>query len=61
MSKVLDLQSTEVIDHCANEECGSEIYFGQACYQIGHELVCSGGCLIKKLRAKTVIAGRDSK
>ncbi|WP_410769614.1 hypothetical protein [Fontibacillus sp. BL9] len=60
MSKVQDLQSTEVIDHCANPECGTEIHFGQACYKIGHELVCSGGCLVKKLGAVTVIAGREA-
>ncbi|MEK5479920.1 hypothetical protein NYE70_23780 [Paenibacillus sp. FSL R5-0407] len=54
----MNSQQPEVVDHCANEECGAEIYFGQDCYQVGHELVCSGGCLVKKLRARTVIAGR---
>lgn len=48
----------EVIDYCANPECEAEIHFGQACYKVGHELVCSGKCLVAKLGAKTAIAGR---
>ncbi|WP_068779630.1 hypothetical protein [Paenibacillus sp. GM2] len=60
MSKVLDLQSVEAIEICANPECNSEIYFGQPVFKIGHDLVCSGKCLMKMLGAKTVIAGRDT-
>ncbi|BFH60717.1 hypothetical protein [Paenibacillus azoreducens] len=59
MSKVLDMVAPDVIDYCANEECGAEIYFGQPVTKIGNELVCSGKCLIKKLGAVTVIAGRE--
>lgn len=51
--------STEVIDICANPECNSEIYFGQPVFKIGHDLVCSGKCLMKMLGAKTVIAGKE--
>ncbi|MCM3041684.1 hypothetical protein M3201_18480 [Paenibacillus motobuensis] len=61
MSKVLDLQSDEVIEICANPECNSEIYFGQPVFKIGHDLVCSGKCLMKQLGAKTVIAGKEDK
>lgn len=60
MSKVLDLKAEDVIDYCANEACGAEIRFGQPVYKVGHELVCSGRCLVTKLGAKTVIAGRES-
>jgi hypothetical protein len=59
MSKVLDMVAPDVIDYCANEECGEEIYFGQPVLKIGHELVCSGQCLMKKLGAVTVIAGKE--
>lgn len=52
--------SREVIDYCANEKCGKEIYFGQPVWKIGHDLVCSSECLLKQLGAKTVIAGVDS-
>ncbi|MGO4787004.1 hypothetical protein AB4124_06195 [Paenibacillus sp. 2KB_20] len=58
MSKVRDLIADEVIDYCANELCGKEIYFGQPAWKIDFELVCSAPCLIKKLGAVTVIAGR---
>lgn len=59
MSKVLDLQSEEVIEICANPECNSEIYFGQPVFKIGHDLICGATCLMKQLGAKTVIAGRE--
>lgn len=49
----------KIIDYCANEACGTEIHFGQPVYKVGHELVCSGRCLVAKLGAKTVIAGRE--
>ncbi|GAA0844468.1 hypothetical protein GCM10008915_47340 [Bifidobacterium pullorum subsp. gallinarum] len=55
MSKVTDLIANEVIDYCANELCGKEIHFG------GHELVCSGKCLVEKIGAVTIIAGREVK
>lgn len=61
MSKVLDLIADEVIDYCANELCGKEIYFGQPVTRIGHELVCSGKCLVEKVGAITIIAGREVK
>jgi hypothetical protein len=54
----LDTGSSDVIDYCANEECGAEIHIGQSVLKIGHDLVCSGACLIKKLGAVTVIAGK---
>ncbi|MGG3278895.1 hypothetical protein [Paenibacillus solani] len=58
MSKVLNLEAEdEVIDYCANETCGKEIYFGQKVTKIGHELVCSGKCLVEKIGAITIIAG----
>ncbi|OPA76975.1 hypothetical protein BVG16_15830 [Paenibacillus selenitireducens] len=53
----MDTGSSDVIDYCANEECGAEIYVGQPVLKIGHELVCTGACLLKKLGAVTVIAG----
>lgn len=59
MSKVLDINRTDVIDYCANENCGAEIFVGQPVTKIGHELVCSGKCLMQKLGAVTVIAGRE--
>ncbi|MEK4980845.1 hypothetical protein [Bacillus sp. FSL K6-6540] len=60
MSKVLDLAvEDEIIDYCANEKCGQEIHFGQPVTKIGHELVCSGKCLVEKIGAVTVIAGRE--
>ncbi len=59
MSKVLDLKAEDVVDYCANEACGEEIHFGQPVYKVGHELVCCGSCLVAKLGAKTVIAGRE--
>lgn len=59
MSKVLDLECQEVVDCCANEACGNEIYFGQPVWKIGHDLVCSSECLLKQLGAKTVIAGKE--
>lgn len=37
--------TNEVIDYCSNEACGAEIYFGQA-------------CLVAKLGAKTIVAGK---
>ncbi|MNC62387.1 hypothetical protein D3C81_667030 [compost metagenome] len=59
MSKVLNLASDEVIDHCANEECNSEIHFGQSVWRVGIELVCSSSCLVKKLGATKVFAGEE--
>lgn len=53
-------EPTEVIEICANEECNAEIYYGQPAFKIGHDLVCSGECLVKKLGARTVIAGREN-
>lgn len=50
----------EIVDYCANEACGAEIRFGQPVYKVGHELVCCGRCLVAKLGAKTVIAGKES-
>lgn len=44
--------TNEVIDYCANKECGSEIYFGQEVWQVGSELVCCSSCLAKKLGAQ---------
>ncbi|PJN53631.1 hypothetical protein PAEVO_03510 [Paenibacillus sp. GM2FR] len=62
MSKVLDLAvEDEVIDYCANEICGKEIFFGQPVTKIGHGLVCSGKCLVEKIGAVTIIAGREVK
>ncbi|MGG1878240.1 hypothetical protein ABDI30_11820 [Paenibacillus cisolokensis] len=61
MRKDADLVTDEVIDYCANPECGAEICFGQPATKIGHELVCSGRCLIKKIGATTVVAGREIK
>lgn len=60
MSKITDLMADEVIDYCANEECGHEIRFGQPAWKNGFELVCSSSCLLKKLGVVTVIAGRES-
>ncbi|MED5019304.1 hypothetical protein P9847_18540 [Paenibacillus chibensis] len=60
MSKVLDAVVPDVIDYCANEECGAEIFAGQPVTKIGHELVCSGKCLMQKLGAVTIIAGREA-
>lgn len=60
MSKVLGMVAPDVIDYCANEECGAEIVVGQPATKIGHELVCSGKCLMQKLGAVTIIAGRES-
>ncbi|MFF1538401.1 hypothetical protein [[Kitasatospora] papulosa] len=59
LNKVLDIIVPEVVDYCANEECGAEIVVGQPATKIGHELVCSGACLMKKLGAVTIIAGRE--
>lgn len=54
--------SNEIIDYCANESCSAPIHFGQACMQVGHELVCSGGaCLVAKLGAVITIAGKEDK
>jgi len=53
--------SNGIIDNCANESCGAPIHFGQACMRVGHELVCSGACLVAKLGAVTVIAGKEDK
>lgn len=61
MSRVTDLIADEVIDYCANEECGHEIRFGQPAWKIDFELVCSSSCLLKKLGAVTVIAGKEVK
>ncbi|KZS48096.1 hypothetical protein AWU65_20280 [Paenibacillus glucanolyticus] len=59
MSRVLNLAAEdEVLDYCANETCGKEIYFGQLVTKIGHELVCSGKCLVEKIGAVTIIAGK---
>lgn len=60
MSKVLDMVVPDVVDYCANEECGSEIVMGQPVIKVGHELVCSPRCLMKKLEVVPVIAGIDS-
>lgn len=51
--------SNEIIDYCANESCSAPIHFGQACMQVGHELVCSGACLVAKLGAVITIAGKE--
>ncbi|MGM1047633.1 MAG: hypothetical protein ACQEXX_15985 [Bacillota bacterium] len=59
MSKVLDLNQNEVIDYCANPECEAEIFIHQPVWKIGHELVCSPECLLKKVGAVTIIAGRE--
>ncbi|AWP28753.1 hypothetical protein [Paenibacillus sp. Cedars] len=60
MSKGLNLTvENEVVDYCANEKCGKEINRGQPVTKIGHELVCSGKCLVEKLGAVTIIAGRE--
>lgn len=58
MSKVLDSILPDVIDYCANEDCGAEIFVGQPVTKIGHELVCSGRCLIHKVGGVTIIAGK---
>lgn len=51
MSKVLGLTAKdEIIDYCANALCGKEIHFGQPVTKIGHELVCSGKCLVEEDR-----------
>lgn len=59
LSKVLETVVPDVIDYCANEECGAEIFVGQPVTKIGNELVCSGKCLMKKLGAVTIIAGKE--
>ncbi|GIO34379.1 hypothetical protein J2TS6_55200 [Paenibacillus albilobatus] len=59
MSKVLETVVPDVIDYCANEACGAEILEGQPVTKIGHELVCSGKCLMQKIGAVTIIAGKD--
>ncbi|MNJ64444.1 hypothetical protein D3C77_603930 [compost metagenome] len=60
MSRVTDLDSQEVVDYCANEACGNEIYFGQSVWKIGRDLVCSSECLLAQLKAKPVVAGKDT-
>lgn len=59
MNKFLEHVIPEVIDYCANDECGAEIHIGQPVLKIGNELVCSGSCLMKKMGAVTIIAGRE--
>ncbi|MBA9086981.1 hypothetical protein FHR92_003461 [Fontibacillus solani] len=51
--------TNEVLNYCANESCNAPIHFGQAVFKVGHELVCSGKCLVAKLGAKTVTAGKE--
>lgn len=51
--------TNEIIDYCANKSCGAPIHFGQACMKVGHDLVCSGACLVAKLGAVTVVAGKE--
>lgn len=51
----------EIIDYCANEKCGKEIYIGDPVSKIGHELVCSGKCLVEKVGAVTIIAGKEER
>jgi hypothetical protein len=59
---MISMESTkEIVDYCANEACGAEIHFGQPVYKVGKELVCCGRCLVAKLGAKTVIAGKEDK
>lgn len=59
MTKQPNPDSTEVIEICANPDCNSEIYFGQPVFKMGHDLVCSGKCLMHMLGATTVIAGKE--
>ncbi|QCT03322.1 hypothetical protein E6C60_2610 [Paenibacillus algicola] len=61
MSKVQDLEADEVIDYCANEKCGKEIHIGQPVTKFGHELLCSGKCLIERIGGVTIIAGKEVK
>lgn len=52
---------TEVIDYCAS--CEKEIVEGQKVWQVGSELCCTPGCLIKKLRgnAKSILRQQDAR
>lgn len=51
----------EIIDYCANENCGKEIYIGDPVSRLGDELVCSGKCIVEKVGAVTIIAGREGR
>lgn len=55
----MDLSAEDVIDYCANEDCGAEIHFGQPVFRIGSDLVCSSACLAKRLGAVKVTAGKE--
>jgi hypothetical protein len=54
MSKVADLQSQEVIDYCANEDCSEEIVFGQQATKWGRHLYCNMGCLSRSIGAAVI-------
>lgn len=61
MSKVLDLNSPDVMDYCGHQECGSEIVHGQIAVRHGHDLFCSMGCMAKSIGAVTIIASDKRK
>lgn len=54
MSKVTG--PLEVIDFCANADCGAEIYFGQRVVKHGKDLYCGRDCLCEGIGAVVIKA-----
>lgn len=61
MSKVTDLQSQEVMDYCANEDCGAEIIFGQQAAKRGRDLYCNMGCLCQAIGAAVITVNDEGR
>lgn len=54
-------ESNEVIDYCANPECGAEIIFRQPVIRCGKDLYCGSECLFTGVGATVIRAEGTSK
>jgi hypothetical protein len=54
MHQTTNQQAPEVIDYCANEDCGAEILLGQEVTKWGRHLYCNMGCLSRSIGAAVI-------
>ncbi|MEK5058605.1 hypothetical protein BK126_03170 [Paenibacillus sp. FSL H7-0326] len=52
-----DPQEADVIEYCANETCGNEIYQGEKAVTYGDALCCSFKCVAVIMGAYEITAG----
>ncbi|MGX4583336.1 hypothetical protein [Paenibacillus chitinolyticus] len=54
-----DPQEAEVLEYCANPNCGGEIYEGQSVVRYGSDLCCDMKCFANAIGAVTIVAGEN--